>query len=112
MHRWHLVKHAPWALFIGTLASFTALGCGGSNSPAQDPTGASTSTPANSGNTVDPASGTTDLNSASNSSTAPPGAPESLADPAGHPPIVSTGKSSGETPINSGAGNALPEHTH
>jgi hypothetical protein len=39
-------------------------------------------------------------------------APASLADPAGHPPIVGTGSNSGDTPINSGAGDAAPEHTH
>ena len=61
---------------------------------------------------MDPASGTSDLHNASNSATAPPGAPESAADPAGHAPIVSSGSSTGDTPINSGAGSATPEHSH
>jgi hypothetical protein len=59
----------------------------------------------------DPTMGTSDLNHASNSS-APPGAPASLADPAGHPPVVSAGPGKGDTPINSGAGDAQPESAH
>jgi hypothetical protein len=107
------VTSAPRTLLVGafaTFAAFTSLGCGGSSAPPQAPAAAQPA--AATAQDPDPTMGTADLNSASNSSTAPPGAPASLADPAGHAPIVSVGSGNGDTPINSGAGDAAPEHTH
>jgi hypothetical protein len=52
------------------------------------------------------------LGRAADSSGASPDAPQSLADPTGHPPIIGAGSQAGDTPINSGAGDAAPEHTH
>jgi hypothetical protein len=105
------VKSAT-SLLATVAASLLAVGCGGNPSPpAQNPSTSGPTQPidTNGNPSVDPASGTSDLNSATNSATAPPGAPESMADPGGHAPVVSTGKSSGDTPINSGGGDAIPE---
>ncbi|HTA88023.1 MAG TPA: hypothetical protein VK745_00555 [Polyangiaceae bacterium] len=107
------MKFSPLWLTAGVLLSGAVTGCGGPGSaPLRDPTGAQSNPVPSTPMTVDPASGTRDLNSESNSATAPPGAPESAADPAGHPPVVSSGSGTGDTPINSGAGSAEPERAH
>ncbi|HEX3772820.1 MAG TPA: hypothetical protein VHV51_00080 [Polyangiaceae bacterium] len=100
-------------LFAVAAASWVLTGCGTDPPPPpQNPSTVGPVQPADSkGNpaVADPASGTSDLNSATNSASAPPGAPESVADPNGHAPVVSKGSRSGDTPINSGAGDAVPE---
>jgi len=109
-----VMKATQSMLLAGTLLILAAQGCGGKNG------GPKYATPSVAGTAMqdphqdpDPTMGTSDLNHASNSS-APPGAPSSLADPAGHPPAVSAGAARGkdDVPINSGAGDAQPESMH
>jgi hypothetical protein len=100
------------SLFALAAAALLAVGCGSNPAgPPQNPSNAEPAQPAPSAQ-VDPAAGTSDLNSATNSASTPPATPESAADPGGHAPVVSTGSSTGETPINSGAGDAVPEKKH
>jgi ABC-type phosphate transport system substrate-binding protein len=97
---------------ISVFAALALPGCGGSNSPPQDPTGASSKPPPDSAANGDPTAGPSDFNTAP-SSAAPLGAGEGMAgpDPA-QTPVVTSGTGSGDTPINSGAGDAAPVHAH
>lgn len=107
------MKFCPLWFSAGLLLGGSVTSCVGSSSPAlRDPAGVPSNAAPSTSTIVDPAAGASDSHSASNSATAPPDAPESAADPAGHAPIVGTGSSNGDTPINSGAGSALPERAH
>ncbi len=107
------MKFCPLWFSASLLLGIIVAGCGGSSSPVlRDPTGAQSNTAPSPSTLIDAESGTSDLHAASNSATAPPGTPQSAADPAGHAPIVSGGSSNGDTPINSGAGSAVPERAH
>ena len=122
-----------WTLLLSSLATLAAA-CGGSNAPAQDP--ARVDSQSQQAGSADPAPGPGDPPKTTSSTApatpqaapaatpaapaagaaraddTPPAAPADHATPAPPTSIINKGSSSGDTPINSGAGDAVPEHAH